>query len=301
LYDIPENLIRTTLDTAGEEGKEWLARLPRIISAYSERWRITVDPPFPELSYNYAAPAHRSDGTEAVLKLSLPWNGELRQEAAALQAFDGNGMARLLELDLQGGALLLERLQPGTPLFTLADDDEVTTIAAGIMQEIWRPVPQNHPFPSVADWGTGFSRHRAMFEGTSGPLPAGLFDEGDRRFAELTSSSVEPVLLHGDLHHGNILAAERQPWLAIDPKGPVGEPAYETGAWLRNWLGTVLTQPNPRGILNRRIDLFSEILGFERERIRAWGFAQAILSAIWTVEDHGYGWESAIQYAELLH
>jgi streptomycin 6-kinase len=288
------------LDTAGEEGQAWLARLPTIISAYSNRWRITVDPPFPELSYNYAAPARRADGTEAVLKLSLPWNGEFNQEAAALQAFDGHGMARLLELDLEGGALLLERLVPGTPLFTLEDDDAATSIAAHVMKRLWRTVPTDHPFPTVGDWGKGFSRHRAAFEGTSGPLSADIFDKAERLFAELVSSSAEPVLLHGDLHHGNILAAQREPWLAIDPKGLIGEPVYETGAWLRNWLDTVLKQPDPGSILSRRIDLFSEILGFERDRVRAWGFAQAVLSAIWTVEDHGHGWESAIRYADLL-
>jgi streptomycin 6-kinase len=234
LQEIPQNLIRTTLDTAGEEGQAWLARLPRIISTYSKRWHITVDPPFAELSYNYAAPARRADGTEAVLKLALPWNGEFSQEAAALQAFDGHGMARLLELDLEGGALLLERLLPGTPLHAVEDDEAATTIAANVMKQLWRPVPQDHPFPSVADWGEGFARHRAAFGGTSGPLAAGLFDEAERLFAELVSSSTGSVLLHGDLHHANILAAEREPCLAIDPKGLVGEPVYETGAWLRN-------------------------------------------------------------------
>jgi streptomycin 6-kinase len=94
--------------------------------------------------------------------------------------------------------------------------------------------------------------------------------------------------------------AQRQPWLALDPKGVVGEAAYETGALLRNPAGRVLKSANPRGMMARRIDQLASELGFERERIRAWALAQAVLSAWWSIEDHGYGWEDAITYAEIL-
>jgi streptomycin 6-kinase len=105
------------------------------------------------------------------------------------------------------------------------------------------------------------------------------------------------VLLHGDLHHFNILAAERQPWLAIDPKGVVGEPAYEIGALLRNPTDEVVFDPQVQA---RRIDLLTAELGLDRQRVIGWGIAQAVLSGWWSYEDHGHGWEPMMALAELL-
>src|SRR5438128_12681264 len=95
-----------------------------------------------------------------------------------------------------------------------------------------------------------------------------LLEEAETLYAELSASMAEPVLLHGDLHHDNILSATRQPWLAIDPKGLIGEPAYEVGAWLRNPLPQLLHMPQPGRILARRVDQFAEELGLERTRVR---------------------------------
>jgi streptomycin 6-kinase len=261
---------------------------------------VKVDSPFRCLSYNYAAPGIRRDGTSVVLKLSFPEDKEFHSEAEALRWFDGRGIARLLELDLARGAMLLERLEPGTPLSGL-DDEEATSIAAGVMRRLWRPAPADRPFPTVAYWASGIQRLlQNRYGGGTGPLPAALVEEAERRFAELLASSEEQALLHGDLHHGNILRARREPWLAIDPKGVVGEPAYETAALLHNPRPGLLDMPNPRRVLARRIDQLSEELGFDRERIHAWGFAQCVLSAVWSLDDHGAGWEFAITCAELL-
>ena len=97
----------------------------------------------------------------------------------------------------------------------------------------------------------------------------------------------DPVLLHGDLHHENILEAERESWLAIDPKGLVGEAAYETGALLRNQLSVVFEDSQPGRVMARRVDQLAEELGLDRTRVRGWGLAQAVLSAWWDVEDFG--------------
>ena len=141
---------------------------------------------------------------------------------------------------------------------------------------------------------------RERYGGGTGPLPEALVDRAERLFAELLASMSGLVVLHGDLHHFNILAAERQPWLAIDPKGVVGEPEYEVGAFLRNPTPDLLSNPHAGWILSRRLDQFSEELSFDRERLRNWGMAQAVLSAWWSIEDHGYGGEEAIAFAELL-
>jgi streptomycin 6-kinase len=110
----------------------------------------------------------------------------------------------------------------------------------------------------------------------------------------------EPVLLHGDLHHENILSAERQPWLAIDPQGVIGEPAYETGALLRNPMPDILNFPNLKSVLKKRVDQLVEELALDRSRILGWGIAQAVLSAWWDYEEHGHVGETSITIAELL-
>jgi streptomycin 6-kinase len=293
---VPETFARTIIDVYEADGVAWLERLPATIADCARRWSLSVAPPVPNLSYNYVAPAIRSDGAEVVLKLGVP-STELRTEIAALRLYGGRGCAMLLDADADQGHLLLERLRPGTPLADLADDEQATAIAAEIMRQLWRPVPPDHPFPTVARWAAGMQRLRAEFGGGTGPFPVRLVERAERLFADLLSSMDAPVLLHGDLHHWNILAAERQPWLAIDPKGIVGEPAYEVGALLRNRLEVA---PDMKRLTARRIDQLAEALGFDRARILAWCLAQAVLSAWWSYEDHGSGWEEMVEFAETL-
>ena len=295
---VPENLVRTVVALRGEAGAEWLRNLPALTAELESRWSLKVDRPFPALSFNWAAPAVR-DAAPAVLKLSFPGDKEFRTEAAALELFDGRGACRLLEISLDRGAMLLERLQPGTRLTAVEDDEEATTIAAGVMKKLRRPAPSEHAFPLVSDWTRGFERLRSRFDGGTGPMPADLVGRAESLFAELLASPGEPMLLHGDLHQENILKAGREPWLAIDPKGVVGEAAYETAALLHNPVGA-LDAPDPKGLLERRLDVLSEELGLDRARIRAWGIAQAVLAAYWSLEDSGRAWDEALVFARLL-
>jgi streptomycin 6-kinase len=270
--------------------------LPDTLADCASRWSLHPGPPFPNLTYNYVAPAVRTDGTAVVLKVGVP-NKELTSEISALRVFAGRGAARLVEADPEAGALLLERVVPGTSLLTVADDEEATRIAARVMRALWRPVPAGHSFPLVADWAAGFIRLRARFDGGSGPLPPGLVRAAEERFAQLLATTAEQMVLHGDLHHDNILAGAGGEWRAIDPKGVVGEPGYEVGALLHNPAG-LHTWPDLDRVLVRRLEVLAEELGSAPERLRAWAFAQAVLSAWWSVEDHGAGWEPAIALAE---
>jgi streptomycin 6-kinase len=297
--NIPDNFARTMAEIYGEAGLAWLARLPSLVGAYARQWSLTVLPPFEPLSYNYVAPAMRADGTDVVLKVGFP-NPELYTEIEALRCFEGHGSVQLLEVSRKHGVLLLERLKPGTPLSKERDDRRATSVAVAVMQQLWRPAPDTQAFPSVAQWAQGLRRLRDRFAGGTGPFPAPLVDAAERLFTELLTSMAAPVLLHGDLHHGNILAAQRQPWLALDPKGVLGEPAYEVGALLRNLWPGLLAEPHPGQVLAQRVDQFADALGVERARIVGWGRAQAVLSAWWSLEDHGYGWEWGIACAELL-
>jgi streptomycin 6-kinase len=283
----------------GETGRKWLVDLPALIAAYADKWSLTVLPPFEPLSYNYVAPAIRAGGSEAVLKVGVP-HPQLLTEIAALQIFGGDGIVQLLEADPTQGIFLVERLQPGTMLSTLSDDKQATSIAGQVMRQLWKPAPAEHNFPTVQKWAKGLERLRNHFDGGVGPFPHHLVETAEAFFAELIASLAEPVLLHGDLHHFNILAARRQPWLAIDPKGVVGEAAYEVGALLRNPMPHLFSEPDLTRILARRLDQLAEELEFDRARLWRWGVAQAVLSAWWDVEDKTNTWQEMLTLAEHL-
>jgi streptomycin 6-kinase len=301
LNEIPPDFVRRMVEVYGERGLHWTRQLPALIVALAERWSLRVQPPFPQLTYNYVAPALRADGIHVVLKVGVPTR-ELLSEIAALRLYDGHGIVRLLAADPEQGAFLLERLNPGTPLALLPDDDTATLIAASIMRDLWRPAPPTtyFPFPTVEGWAAGFSRLRNQFSGGTGPFPTPIIERAERTFADLLSSSEDPVLLHGDLHHDNIAAAERCPWLALDPKGVIGERGYEAAALLHNRLPAPFNPQSARPVLSRRLDILAAELGIDRFRLRAWGFAQTVLSAWWTYEDHGHGWEPDLAIAEVL-
>lgn len=296
---IPDTFTQTMLELHGDKGAAWLAQLPALIADCEKRWSLTVQPPFPDLSYNYAAPAICADGSLAVLKIGVI-NPELLSEIEALRLYDGHGMARLLDADPKQGVLLLERLQPGTPLITLADDEAATAVAAQVMQQLWQPAPAGHSFPAVGDWARGMDRLRASFDDGYGPFPQRLVETAVSLFDELLPSQSDPVLLHGDLHHWNILQAQREPWLALDPKGVIGEPAYEVGAGLRNPVDRLTSWPDLKRIQQQRIAQFADILNLDRQRLLGWGIAQAVLSAWWSYEDHGRVGNVALACAESL-
>jgi streptomycin 6-kinase len=179
------------------------------------------------------------------------------------------------------------------------EDDEATRIAAVVMRELWQPIVPDHPFKRIEEWFEGLARLRSEFNGSCGPFPKYLVETAESLYLDLSQSMGEPVLLHGDLHHYNILSATREPWLAIDPKGVVGEAAYETGALLRNPF-SVTNWPDLDRQLRRRVAILAEILEMDRQRIVGWGMAQAVLSAWWSYEDNDSDWQVVLPIADHL-
>jgi len=220
------------------------------------------------------------EGKPVFVKVALG-SGDEWHSGEITAAFGGRGVVQVH--DHVAGAVLLERLVPGTPLVTLVlegRDDEATEILAALLR---RMSPGDPPAgcATVEAWGLGFERYIA----TSDPqIPRELVLHAQRVYSELAAAQREPALLHGDLQHYNVLRDERRGWVAIDPKGVVGELEYEIGAALRN--------PNERPDLfasmeaiERRLAIYYNALGIDVDRARAWAFAQAVLSAIWSVED----------------
>jgi streptomycin 6-kinase len=294
---LPDRLVRTLHDVH-EDAEPWLAAFVGHLRACEARWCIRATGLVPDLSYNVVAYAEGVDGNRFILKMS-PAGAELSREIAALRLYHGDGIAKLIEADETVGALLIERLEPGVSLWRMEDDEEAARTAAGLMRQLWRPVAEPHPFLPLGRWAEGLKNLRARYHGGTGPLPGDLVARAEGIFAELLGSTA-PVLLHGDLHHGNILSAKRQPYLAIDPKGVVGDAGYEVGAFLCNFVPEIASRRRIRGLLEHRVRVFSEVLGMDAQEVAAWGLAQAVLSAWWSLEDHGEGYEPALRCAALL-
>lgn len=300
MYRIPEEFARFMLELFGEKGQHWLDRLPSLLAGYEERWNLTLKEPVQNLSFNYVAPGTLADGREVMLKTGL--TDEFPSQPEALQHFNGHGAVQLLAYDEAEAVALLELLKPGTSLREVQDDEAALSAAATVMRQLWRPLPARHyPFPTIQDWGKGFARLRNLYNGGTGPIDPAIFDRAEKLYADLCASMAEPVLLHGDLHQDNILSAEREPWLAVDPKGVIGEPAYETGALLRNFWPDILSVPDASSLTARRIDQLAAELDFERERIHAWAFSQAVLSVVWGIEDTGRYEARWMYFVDLLN
>jgi streptomycin 6-kinase len=295
------------IEVFGEDGRSWLDGLPALLDEYATRWNLDILAPFP-LSYNYVAPCRREDGSPAVLKAGVQ-RGPVEHEMAALRHWDGDGAVRVLESDEAAAVFLLERLVPGIPIIAV-DEADATSVAARLMRRIWRPPPQDHIFPTLEDWAEAFDLLRERHDRTTGLLPQVKVERGESLYRDLLASQPDEVVLHGDLHHTNILSAEREPWLIIDPHGVVGDPAFEVGPWLRNPVTdpgeryeerVLLRQPDVAGILGRRLDIFASELRLDRQRLRDWGIAFATLSACWSDDsNHTASWQQALAVADIL-
>lgn len=295
---LPSDFKKRNLDLHGSNGQEWIEKLPSLIRTIEQSWEIEVTTTHKSLTYNYVAFAENGEGKKTILKIGFP-STALDREAKCLEIFNGSGAARLLKYNSDLGALLIERIEPGYNLEKLGEQKAIQAIAS-VINELHRPVNTNLDFPTIQDWGISFKHLRNQFNGGTGPLPSNLINEGEAVFKALSESMSSPVLLHGDLHHGNILAGTRKSWLAIDPKGVIGEPEYEIGAFLRNPMSKLVYEDNLAGLLKDRIDIMSEMTGYDKKRISEWGFTQAVLSAIWSFEDHRSGWKNALEIARIV-
>ncbi len=317
---LPASFIDTIRKAFKEDGEKFLAVLPALVDEFSERWGLTDVQPVPNLSFNFVAFAkhpypsgtmsttppqsHGSALGEVILKMGVP-NNELRSEIAALKLFNGNGACQLLESDEERGVFLLERLNPGTMLAELEDDDERTHIAVDVMQRLWRIAPEKNNFIQLSDWFDELKTVRPKFDGGTGPFPKELFERVESFLPELFADE-DVKLIHGDFHHFNILKSERG-WLIIDPKGVIGPAGYEVGPLMINPWNSLSDGIRPalswtEGFnvqTERRIDIFRERLGWERENLIRWSLAHSVLSAWWDFES-GLDWEYSMNCARVF-
>ena len=217
-----------------------------------------------------------------VLKLS-PEGTDEAHAAEVLTHWDGQGAVRLLAA--APGAVLIERAMPGDDLSDLVRagrDDEATHALCEVMAKLTRPAPPSLALSRIEDWGQGFARNRDA--GVKVGIEAAVVDRAEALFFALCETQAPAIVLHGDLQHYNIVRDAERGWLAIDPKGVLGEPAYETGAMLRNPIADPALCADT-AIIERRAALIDGRLGYGRERILGWCFCQWVLSVLWAIED----------------
>ena len=260
---IPEYLVRICGESA--DRASWLRQLPTTIRHLKEKWSLTLGRPFEaDASVSWVAPCVREDESSAVLKIGLP-HMEARSEIDGLLFWNGNPTVFLLEADRELNALLLERCLPGTPLRTLPENEQ-DQVVAGMLKRLWRKPTDGHSFRELAEMIAEWNRETSE-ELERWPDPE-LAREGVRIREELAANAPDSVTLATDLHAGNILRAEREPWLVIDPKPFLGDPAYDATQHLLNCKRRL--ENDPRGTIFR----MAELLEIDHERIRLWLFAR---------------------------
>lgn len=293
--NLPKRFTKNALDLCGKSGEQWLNDLPRIIGELEKNWSLKVEKPFPNLSYNFVAPCALNGGAKAVLKIALPLNNpEIFNEAAFLNISDGKGVVKLLKSDENRRAILLEQLAPGANLKEVCQTDEAKAVEIAIktLREILKKPPENSAFRRLEDWFKGFDKAAKT------KFPREFIFKASKFYKELSCSS-NKFLIHGDLHHENILSATREPFLAIDPKGIIGDIGYEISVFLNNHLWWLASDANLKEKLNRAVLQFSEAFEIEPQDLRKWAFAQIVLSAWWTFEDNGENWENELAFAKI--
>ncbi|WP_020620753.1 aminoglycoside phosphotransferase family protein [Paenibacillus daejeonensis] len=290
---IPDHFLEKMVTIYGSDVEAWVQSLPKLISMCEKQFGIEVEAPFDNLSYNYIAHGKDRENRPIVLKLSFE-KAALAQEMRTLTAFAGRGAVEVIEWNDQLGAAVLERALPGTPLSATLDDREATEVFCEVFRRLHRqPVAEVADFQTMREWFRALARYRTHF-GSAGPLPEHWIVRAEETLEDLLITTNEVVLLHGDLHHENMLQCGDHDWAVIDPKGIVGDIYFEVLQYLLNYVD--------RGgdcdtVLSRRVAIISERLSLDPKRIAQWGIARGVLDACWAVED-GADWKGGIEITE---
>lgn len=264
MLDIPTRLASSC---RGEPDRvAWLEGLPAVVRTLETRWSLTIGRPFDSASCAWVAPVKLGDGSSAVLKIGMP-HMEAADESHGLRFWSGDPTVRLLDAAHDLGAMLLERCEPGTPLRVLPQNEQ-DTIIASLLRRLWRrpgaPSSFRHLSALTAYWS-----NETLLSSRLWP-DRGLVRAGLDLFEELARPGGDrDMLLATDLHAGNVLRSARRPWLVIDPKPFVGDPAYDATQHLFNCRERLFSHPN------ETIGRIAEMLSVDRVRVKLWMFARA--------------------------
>src|SRR5215467_14204449 len=274
---------RYLADTARRDQgvRKWITALPSIVADLAGRWSLRVGEPFqPGGQCSWTAPVTGPAGARLVLKVGYRSpSGEERDEAAGLRAWAGNGAVRLqadVETEL-AYALLTERCLPGTSLGQALPEPEQDLVVAALLRRLWATPHTAYPFRPLAQMCAAWAREFEQDYAAAAPadrVDPGLARAGIALFRELPETADTQVLLCTDLHGDNILAAQRAPWLVIDPKPYLGDPAYDVLQHMLNCEDRLAA--DPAGLAARMAGL----AGVDAERVRQWLFARSVQESV---------------------
>ncbi|WP_327739406.1 aminoglycoside phosphotransferase family protein [Streptomyces nojiriensis] len=283
MIEAPEIFTRATVGREGAAGAAWLAELPGIVDELLERWECVPDGEVMHGGVGIIVPVLRRDAVPAVLKVSFPHPGNAH-EPDAFEVWGGRGAVLLHERDDERFAMLLERVRTST-LEEVEDGDEVVTVAGRLSRRLAVPAPAGLPrLREQADsWEDRLRKDERELAHT---VPRYVVDAAVATVRELGRTQPD-VLIHGDLHARNILRADREPWLAVDPKGCVGDPAYDGGTLLKTRALSLVAAEDLGKAVHRTLDVFVEAAELDRERVRRWAQLHAVQAAFWG-RRHGF-------------
>jgi streptomycin 6-kinase len=268
MIDVPADLRQAMVYWHGPAGAAWVEGLPAMVAGIEDRLGIRCGAPLEGGNVSLVCEATCADGTPAVLKVALR-DSENDLEHRALQLLEGRRVVRMLAYDKAAHAILLERLDPATPLLeAVPDEDAANLIAADLLRDVWIRPPLRHRFRSLADLARVTAARLPERARTAG-VPKPLVDRARSDLRQLASSQGERVLLHRDYHRLNVLA-HGDGWRIIDPKPLVGERAFDLGCLIRDDPDAVLADPRPAARLARRVDVLCEAVGVDRDRALGW-------------------------------
>ncbi len=278
---IPHRLVTNVRNLARDDvTARWLESLPETVADLCDRWEITLDPIIPDTFITLVLLAHSAQLGPVVIK-SSPLADEFRAEATALGLAAGENVARQYDVDLDRSVMVIERIVPGTQLRDVEmSDPAATRLATETVATMWRPVadpsglyPLRHWLRALLDW----SPRREW-------IASDLIEEAQVLGRQLLARSTRSLLLHGDFQHHNLLRRSSGDWAIIDPKGLVGDPGFEIAAWMYNPPG-VVERDDYVDVVKRRVEICSEVWGFDRQDLIAWAFVGAVLSVCWSADD----------------
>ncbi|WP_275786881.1 aminoglycoside phosphotransferase family protein [Bacillus sp. Cr_A10] len=289
----PERFEKKIIGAFGKDGKEFLYSLETTINEFLHKWNLISEGPVDNLSYNYVLKVKDQDGNPAILKLGVP-NYDFKNEIRTLQTYNGKGCVKLLDADTEKGVMLLEHLLPGTML-NIVEEQEAIKYFAKVWMEIRRPIKGNSDHPFIKNWLSAFDRYLETYSIEEGPISNDYIYLAKTFYSEISDSSKGNELLHGDLHHENILFSKAYGWIAIDPKGVIGDTYFDLISFLTNQL---FDKPNPQQFFKDRVFSLCDEMNLDKERLLKAGFTMSTLYACWGIEDNDPEWGRSFTCAQ---
>ncbi len=287
--NIPLDFKKKIIAAFGKEGEKWLSCLPALVESYTKKWQLYMEGPVGNLSYNFVIKVRDCNLRPLILKFGIP-GADVTREIYAVELYNGERFAKLVNFDKTDGVLLLERLEPGVMLSEVKSEEEAVFHYVDVWQALRRPAKPS--FPSIYQWFNGLDEYMKRNPKEEGPISNELLAKAGQYVRHIQTTSAGDELLHGDLHHYNILYDQRRGWCAIDPKGVIGDVYFDFVPFLFNEL-------HSPSVLKQRVESISNLLYINKKRLLKASIALLTLQTCWAVEEEG-DWRGMLTTIQLL-